>query len=173
MVVLGLSQGMQPIVGYNFGAGQMNRVMKTLWMTILVGTAITFIGFLCMTFMPRLIARCFTTDELLSNLIVSGMRLYTIMFSFIGFQVVVSNFFQSIGMPRISIFLSLSRQIVFLIPLLIVLPQKYGLTGIWCAMPVADFLATIVTMAVLRYHYNKLPLENKLKEVPYEDITAY
>ena len=173
VVVLGLSQGMQPIVGYNFGAGNLNRVMRTLWMTILVGTVITFIGFLCMTFMPRLIARCFTTDEVLSSLIVSGMRLYTIMFSFIGFQVVVSNFFQSIGMPRISIFLSLSRQIVFLMPLLLILPQKYGLTGIWCSMPVADFLATIVAMVVLRYYYNKLPLENKLKEVPYEDITAY
>lgn len=156
VIVLGLAQGMQPIVGYNFGAKQFGRVYRALWETICVGTFITIVGFLLMRFFPLQIAACFTSDFVLSDLVRNGMMIYTLMFSLIGFQVVASNFFQSIGHPHISIILSILRQIVFLIPLVVILPAFMGLNGIWYAMPAADLLATIVTALVLVFHYNKI-----------------
>ncbi len=168
VVVLGLSQGMQPIVGFNYGAKQLDRVVRTLWLTICVGTAITIVGFVIMQLFSIEIAYCFTDDFVMAELIRSGMTIFVFMFPLVGFQVVVSNFFQSIGMPKTSIFLSMSRQLIFLMPLVVVLPIFYGLNGIWYAMPIADFLSTILTAAMLIYYYNKLP---EYKDVQNESIT--
>lgn len=172
-IVLGLSQGMQPIVGYNFGAKSLPRVLRTLWMTIWVGTAITTLGFVCMRLFPLQIAHCFTNDMVMTDLIRSGMMIYTVIFPLIGFQVVVSNFFQSIGKPRVSIFLSISRQLLFLVPAVCILPNFFSLDGIWYAMPVADALATILTAIMLMYYYKRLPKEARQKKVRYESLTTY
>ncbi|MCQ2958757.1 MAG: MATE family efflux transporter [Bacteroidales bacterium] len=161
VIVLGLSQGMQPIVGYNFGAKQMDRVMSALWITICVGTFITVVAFFIMEFFPLQIAYCFTHDLILSDLIRLGMRYYVLLFPLVGFQIVVSNFFQSIGLPKTSIFLSASRQLIFLIPLVILLPRIFCLKGIWYAMPVADFLSTVITAGLLIYYHYKYPAKNE------------
>lgn len=172
-IVLGLSQGMQPIVGYNFGAKSPQRVMRALWLTIWVGTGITTLGFLGMRFFPEQIAHCFTDDFVMTDLIHSGMLLYTIMFPLIGFQIVVSNFFQSIGKPKISILLSMSRQLLFLVPAVCILPLFWGVDGIWYAMPVADALSTVLTAVLLMVYYKKLPKEVRRKRVRYENLTTY
>lgn len=146
VIILGLAHGMQPIVGYNYGAKQYKRVTRTFWLTVAIGITIATLGFILMWLYPLQIAYWFTTDFLLSELIRSGLKIYILMFPILGFQIVASNFFQSIGKPRLSILLSISRQIIFLIPAIIILPYYYGLNGIWYAMPIADFLSTILSV---------------------------
>ncbi len=146
VIILGLAHGMQPIVGYNYGAKQYRRVTKTFWLTVAVGITIATLGFIVMWLYPLKIAYWFTTDFLMSELIRSGLKIYILMFPILGFQIVASNFFQSIGKPRLSIVLSISRQIIFLIPAILILPHFYGLNGIWYAMPIADFLSTILAI---------------------------
>lgn len=149
MVVMGLNQGMQPIAGYNYGALQMNRVIGVLRKTIFYATLITTAGFLAGELVPRLIVRIFTPDETLTDLAVYGMRITVMFFPLVGFQMVVSNFFQSIGMAKKAIFLSLTRQIIFLIPFLLILPHFWGITGVWASLPAADFVAFVVAAIML------------------------
>lgn len=156
MIILGLTQGMQPIVGYNYGAGQYSRVTDVLKLTILWATAISFLGFLGSMIFPGAIARAFTTDETMINTTVHGMRITMVVFFVVGFQVTVSSFFQYIGKAKIAIFLSLSRQVIFLIPFLLILPLIFGLDGVWIALPTSDFIATITTAVILFYYRNKL-----------------
>ncbi|MBO7055993.1 MAG: MATE family efflux transporter [Bacteroidales bacterium] len=154
--VVGLSHGMQPIVGYNYGASQPTRVTKTLWMTIWIGVGITIVGYAVMNLFPEQLAACFTQNVVMTDLICSGMQLFTMAFPILGFQIVVSIFFQSIGRARLSIFLSLTRQVIFLVPLLIILPQYMGLKGIWLSVPISDFVSTVVTGVLLILNYNKI-----------------
>ncbi len=149
MIVMGLNQGMQPIAGYNYGALQMNRVIGVLRKTIFYATLITTAGFLAGELMPRLIVRIFTPDEALTDLAVYGMRITVMFFPLVGFQMVVSNFFQSIGMAKKAIFLSLTRQVIFLIPFLLILPHFWGITGVWASLPAADFVAFVVAAIML------------------------
>lgn len=149
MIVMGLNQGMQPIAGYNYGALQMNRVIGVLRKTIFYATLITTAGFLAGELVPRLIVRIFTPDETLTDLAVYGMRITVMFFPLVGFQMVVSNFFQSIGMAKKAIFLSLTRQIIFLIPFLLILPHFWGITGVWASLPAADFVAFVVAAIML------------------------
>ncbi|MBO5961161.1 MAG: MATE family efflux transporter [Paludibacteraceae bacterium] len=149
MVVMGLNQGMQPIAGYNYGAQQMQRVMEVLKVTILYATMVMTLGFVVGEFMPEWVARVFTSEKELIRLAADGMRVIMFVFPVIGFQMVVSNFFQSIGMARQSIFLSLTRQVLFLIPLLIILPRYWGMTGVWISMPISDFIASVVAAGML------------------------
>lgn len=149
MIVMGLNQGMQPIAGYNYGALQMNRVIGVLRKTIFYATLITTAGFLAGELMPRLIVRIFTPDETLTDLAVYGMRITVMFFPLVGFQMVVSNFFQSIGMAKKAIFLSLTRQVIFLIPFLLILPHFWGITGVWASLPAADFVAFVVAAIML------------------------
>lgn len=144
MIVMGLNQGMQPIAGYNYGARQFDRVNRVLRLTILAATAITTAAFLVGVFIPHLVARAFTTDEELIRQAAHGLRYMVAIFPIVGFQMVTVNFFQSIGMARKSIFLSLTRQLIFLIPCLLVLPHFLGQTGVWLSMPLSDLMASIV-----------------------------
>lgn len=156
MVVLGLCQGMQPIAGYNFGAGQMKRVIKVFRLTIIAGTVVTCTGFLFVELLPHLISSAFTNDTHLIQLSATGLRICFAVFPIVGFQIVTSSFFQSIGKAKISIFLSLTRQVLFLIPLLFVLPLFWQLNGVWLAIPVADFSASMLTFIVMRQQLKKL-----------------
>lgn len=154
MIVMGLNQGMQPIAGFNYGAKQMDRVMEVFWLTVRCATAITTIGFVLGEFFPKQIASVFTTDQELVEHAVLGLRLTVAVFPFVGFQMVTSNFFQSIGMARKAIFLSLTRQLIFLIPMLVVMPIFLGVTGVWISMPLSDAAATIVS-AIMIWRYIK------------------
>ena len=155
MIVIGLNQGMQPIAGYNYGAQKFDRVLKVLRITMLWGTLVTTAGFLVGELMPEWCARAFTTDEELIDIAAKGMRIVVMFYPLIGMQMVTTNFFQSIGQAGKSIFLSLTRQLLFLVPLLIILPQFMGVKGVWLAMPSADAISCIVTGTMLIIQYRK------------------
>ena len=148
-IVLGLAHGMQPIVGFNYGAKQMDRTMDTYKLAVKWGSMVSIIGFAAVQLMPEYIARAFTDNQEVIRLTVRAMRMCCGMVFIVGFQVVTSNFFQSIGKAKVSIFLALSRQIIFLIPFIILLPPTFGLDGAWWAMPCADLCAAIVTALML------------------------
>lgn len=164
MIVMGLNQGMQPIAGYNFGAQQFHRVDRVLKLTIYGATAVTVTGFLIGELMPVLAVSIFTTHEELLRLSARGLRIVVIFFPIIGFQMVASNFFQSIGMASKAIFLSLTRQLLFLVPCLLILPQFWGSTGIWISMPVSDLAASIVA-GVMLYRQFKIFKSHAHKQI--------
>ena len=151
MVIFGITQGMQPLVGYNFGARRMDRVRLTLRYGVIAGTVVTSTGFVAFQFFPEPLARLFTTHPDLIAMAVNGLRLCTPAFFLVGSQIIIAAYFQSMGRASIAIFLSLSRQLVFLIPGLLILPCFIGLDGVWISLPVADVLAFIVTVIILRY----------------------
>ena len=149
MIVIGLNQGMQPIAGYNYGANKHERVTAVLNLTIKWATLITTIAFLVAEIFPRALTRLFTSDPELINHTVLGMRIYFCTFPIIGFQMVASNFFQCIGLVKKAIFLSLTRQVIFLLPLLIILPPIFKIGGVWWAIPASDIFASVLTAYML------------------------
>ena len=155
MIVMGLNQGMQPIAGYNFGAQQYARVSRVLKLTIIFATVVTTSGFLMGMIIPDLVVSIFTSDEELIAISARGLRIVVMFFPIIGFQMVTSNFFQSIGMASKAIFLSLTRQMLFLLPALIILPRFFGVAGVWYSMPVSDLLASLVAMVMLVSQFRK------------------
>lgn len=166
MIVGGLNQGMQPIVGYNYGAKQYDRVLKVLKLTIICAVCVTTAGFLVSEFLPRQISMLFVSVEDDSGATASqmiqvateGLRLVFLVFPVVGFQIVTSNFFQYIGKPRKAIFLSLTRQMLFLLPLLILLPPRYGTVGVWISMPIADSIAVLLAAVLLFFQVRQLRL---------------
>lgn len=155
MVIMGLNQGMQPIAGYNFGARNYPRVTEVLKLTVKWGMGVATAGFLIAHLAPRLIVRLFTSDGELIDAAVYGLHIMFALFPFVGFQMVATNFFQSIGMAKKAIILSLTRQMLFLIPGLIVLPRFLGVMGVWISIPIADLMAIVVTWFVLRKQLQK------------------
>lgn len=150
MVVMGFTQGMQPIAGYNYGAQLYDRVIKVLRLTIICATIVMTAGFLVAMIFPELMVKIFTSDPQLIDLSSKGARLVFLAFPIVGFQIVTSNFFQSLGMAKKAIFLSLSRQLLFLAPCLIILPRLIGVKGVWLSLPISDIISTIVTIFMLR-----------------------
>jgi len=149
MIVFGVTQGMQPILGYNIGANNFNRVKKTLRMGIWIGMVITVGGWLVSELLPDTVSKLFTTDPKLIELSRSGFRIYFICYPVVGCQIVIQNFFQSVGKPQMSIFLSLTRQLLFLIPFLIIFPKFWGINGIWASMAASDFIAFVIAIITL------------------------
>ena len=155
MIVMGLNQGMQPIAGYNFGAKLYDRVNKVLKLTIIYATCVTTFGFLVGMLAPNLVVGIFTSDAELTELSATGLRITVMFFPIIGFQMVTSNFFQSIGMAGKAIFLSLTRQMLILLPCLLILPHFFGVAGVWYSMPVSDLLASLKALVMLVYQFRK------------------
>ena len=155
MIVMGLNQGMQPIAGYNFGAKLYDRVNKVLKLTIIYATCVTTFGFLVGMLAPNLVVGIFTSDAELTELSATGLRITVMFFPIIGFQMVTSNFFQSIGMAGKAIFLSLTRQMLILLPCLLILPHFFGVAGVWYSMPVSDLLASLIALVMLVYQVRK------------------
>ncbi len=155
MIVMGLNQGMQPIAGYNFGAKQYERVTRVLKLTIVYATGITTFGFLVGMLVPDLVVSIFTSDAKLIEISAEGLRIVVIFFPIIGFQMVAANFFQSIGMASKAIFLSLTRQMVVLLPCLLILPRFYGAAGVWYSMPVSDLIASLIAVVMLTWQFRK------------------
>ncbi len=149
MTAMGITQGMQPIIGYNYGAKQTARVHRTLVYGIVAGTLVTSLGFVMAQLIPTPVVRLFTTDATLIDLASNGLRISCIAFPLIGGQIVISNFFQSIGKAKVSIFLSLSRQLIFLIPSLLILPGFFGIDGVWASLPLSDTIAFFIAITAL------------------------
>lgn len=152
MLIIGIAQGMQPIVGFNYGAGHHKRIQETLRLVIIMSTCITGTGFLCSMLFPDIIVRGFTNDSELVMITANGLQHTMLAFLVVGSQISISQFFQSIGVAWKAMFLSLSRQVLFLIPMLLLLPPFYGLNGVWMANPLSDIVAAIVAWVFLAYH---------------------
>jgi putative MATE family efflux protein len=155
MIVMGFNQGMQPVAGYNYGARKYQRVMEVTKLAILCGTGVTTFGFLVCEIFPSIMIKLFTTRPELIAESVFGMRIIFSIFPLVGFQMVATNFFLSIGLSQKAIFLSMTRQILFLIPCLLILPQSLGTLGVWISMPISDFISTVVTAIVLIRQFGK------------------
>ena len=155
MIEIGLTQGMQPVIGYNYGALLFDRVRRTLRYALIAGASIMTFGFLLSQLFPSAIVGMFTDNHELMELSKFGLRMTCLMFPLVGCQIIITNFFQSIGKAKVSIFLSLSRQLVFLIPFLLILPRFWGITGVWSSMPMADFISFVTTIGTLLYFVRK------------------
>lgn len=161
MICMGLNHGMQPISGYNYGAKKYSRVKEVYKKTVFYATIVSTICFIVSVFLPELAVSIFTHDETLKEIAAKGLRAMNIIFPVVGFQMISTNLFQSLGMVKKSVTLSLSRQILFLIPSLYFLPKFFGAKGVWLSFPVSDFLALILTIIMLSNLIKKL---NTLKD---------
>lgn len=159
MVVIGITQGMQPIIGFNYGARKFHRLKRVFWLSVAAGSAVTFLGAVGAQFCPEYIARAFTTDSDLIEKTAQALRISTVAFWAVGFQIVSTNLFQSLGLAGKSIFLSLTRQILFLLPLIYIFSSVLGLQGVWMAYATSDIVATLVTTVMVIFQMRKI---NKL-----------
>lgn len=149
MIIFGVTQGMQPILGYNYGAGRFDRVKQTLKKGIWIATGITVLGWIVTESFPDAISSLFTTDETMIEMARTGFRIYFCAYFVVGAQIVIQNFFQSIGHPIPSICLSLTRQLGFLLPFLAFLPRYFGVKGVWMSMVGSDILAFFLAITLL------------------------
>lgn len=149
MVVMGLNQGMQPIAGYNYGAKLYDRVMGVLKLTMAWASVLTCSCFVIGMFFPRAAVSLFTHDPELIDIASRGFRFIVIVFPIVGRQMVITNFFQCLGLVRRAVFLSLSRQLIFLLPCLYFLPMLFGTDGVWFSMPASDFMAALLAEILL------------------------
>ncbi|HAR64242.1 MAG: MATE family efflux transporter [Candidatus Margulisiibacteriota bacterium] len=146
MPIFGINQGIQPIIGYNYGAKKFDRVKQTLQLGILAASALTVTGFVVTRFFPEQLIHMFSrNDASLLAIGTHGMNLFLLMLPIVGFQIVSANYFQAVGKPKQAMFLSLARQLIFLIPALFILPRFYGLDGVWYAGPLSDFGSSVIT----------------------------
>jgi len=159
MFVIGLNQGMQPIAGYNYGAQQYDRMMRVVKLSIITAVCIMLTGWSLAMFAPYHCARMFTTDPELIKGSIKAIHIIMMMYPFIGCQMVITNFFQCIGKVKISIFLSLSRQLLFLLPLLVLLPNFYGINGVWASMPTSDLISVIVAISIMTVYLRRFKKE--------------
>ena len=155
MFVMGVTQGMQPIVGYNYGAQKYDRMMRCVWLAISIATTFLLIAWALSMLFPRQMARVFTTDPVLLEMAARGIKLDMLVFFVVGSQAIITNFFQCIGKVKISIFLSLSRQLFLLLPMAYVFPSFWGLDGVWYSMPASDFCSFAMTIPILLWHIRK------------------
>ena len=161
MINVGLNQGMQPIAGYNFGARQYSRVKEVYLLTVKWATLVSIIGFIISEAIPGVAVSIFTNDPELKSIATKGLRLMNIVFPLVGFQMISTNLFQCLGMVNKSIVLSLSRQLLFLVPSIYLLPIWMGVKGVWFSFPVSDTLSVILTTILMISLIRKL---NTLKD---------
>lgn len=151
MPIFGMNQGLQPIIGFNYGAKNYHRVKEALKVGIISATLVCIVGAIMIQTVPQVFINFITKDEQIREMGVVGIRRFMLVMPLIGFQIISANFFQAIGKAKKALILSLLRQVIFLIPLLLILPRFFGLMGIWSAAPVADTLATVATALVLYF----------------------
>ncbi len=169
MVVMGLNQGMQPIVGYNYGAGKYDRVIKVLWMTVGWATLIMSAGFAVSELFPYAVVRLFVSEDgggdavALIDMAAHGLKIIMMMFPVVGFQIVAGNFFQFIGKAKRAILMSVTRQMLFIVPLLLVLPERWGTDGVWYSMPIADGVSVLLAAVLLVLQLRKFRREMKTR----------
>ncbi|MGL4655525.1 MAG: MATE family efflux transporter [Sarcina sp.] len=161
MPIFGMNQGSQPIIGYNIGAKNYKRVKKAVLYSVIAATIVVVIAFILTQLFPEVFIRMFNNDPKLVSAGVIGLRIYLCMYPVIGFQIICANYFQASGKAKVAMFLSLLRQVLFLIPLMIILPKFLGLNGVWLAGPIADFLSAVVTSFFI---YKEIKILNKLEK---------
>ena len=161
MPIFGMNQGSQPIIGYNIGAKNYKRAKKTVLYSVIAATIVVIIAFLLTQLFPSAFIKMFNDDPKLVSTAITGLRIYLCMLPVVGFQSICANYFQASGKAQISMFLSLLRQVFFLIPLMVILPKFLGLTGVWLAGPISDFLSAVVTLGFI---IRELKIINKLEE---------
>jgi putative MATE family efflux protein len=149
MPIFGINQGSQPIIGFNYGAQKFDRVKRALKLAILAATAVSTTGFIMIQLFPTFFIGLFGNEAEMLEMGSQGIRIYLSMLPIIAFQIVSANYFQAVGKPRHSMLLSLSRQVIVLIPLLIILPRIFQLRGVWLAGPSADFISSVITAIFL------------------------
>ncbi|MGL6184281.1 MAG: MATE family efflux transporter [Clostridium chrysemydis] len=156
MPIFGLNQGSQPIIGYNYGAKKYHRVKETVKYASIIATIIVVIGWCTIQFMPQVLIGMFNKDPELVGIATNGLRIYLFMLPVIGFQIISSNYFQAIGKAKISMFLSLLRQVILLIPLMLILPKFLELDGVWLSGAISDFLSAVITGIIFYASVRKL-----------------
>lgn len=156
MPIFGINQGAQPIIGYNYGAKKFDRVKRTLFLASIAATSICILGFGIIQLFSLQIIQLFNSDQALIDIGVRGIRIYLIMLPIVGVQIIITNYFQAIGKASKAILLSLTRQVLFLIPLIIFLPQFFKLDGIWMAGPISDFMASLLACILLYKEFKHL-----------------
>lgn len=156
LMVSGFSQGMQPIVGFNLGAGLYHRVRESIVVAVKTATIILTTGYIFIFFFPSQLASLFTSDQSLINYCIPALRISLCTFPFVATQMIATAFFQSIRKPGLSMSISLSRQIFFLLPLLLILPPIFGVYGVWMSMPIADVFSITLSVILLRREYLRL-----------------
>ena len=165
MPSFGISQGMQPIVGFNYGAKKYDRAKKALKISLLASTCIFVIGSIIIKVAPQVLVGMFNDDQQLMAITINGLKKYTITLPILSIAIIGTNYIQSIGKAKISISLSLLRQCIFLIPLMMILPKFLGLNGVWYAQPVADIISIVIISIVLAKEVRSYSKENKEKVV--------
>lgn len=171
MPIFGLNQGAQPIIGYNYGSKQYGRVKEAVKYSAIVATIIVTIGWITIQFFPTILIKIFNSDPNLVDIAIPGMRIYLLMLPVVGMQVISSNYFQAIGKAKISMFLSLLRQVILLIPCILILPNFLGLTGIWVSGALSDGLASLVTGVLFYLSIKKLKDKHEAGEVLKREIS--
>lgn len=155
-IIMGICQGMQPILGYNYGSGKFDRLFSTLRLAAVSALVITTLGSIIGHIFPRQIASMFMTDQAQISAAINCLKITTLAFWIVGFQIVATNFFQSLGMAGKAVFLSLTRQIIFMIPMLLILPGYFGLAGVWSSFPICDMLSAIVAACMLWWQIKRI-----------------
>ncbi|WP_297406071.1 MATE family efflux transporter, partial [uncultured Cetobacterium sp.] len=150
MPIFGINQGVQPILGFNYGAKLYHRVSQAFKLAVKGATVISTLGFFAIQFLSPYFIVIFTKDPQLLKVASSGLKIFTMMFPFLGFQIIAAIYFQATGKPKTTMFLSLSRQVLFLIPLVLVLSKLFGVKGVWLAVPCADILSVTVTFIMTK-----------------------
>jgi putative MATE family efflux protein len=163
MPAFGFVQGMQPIVGFNYGAKKYDRAKKTLKISLMLATVVFIVGALVIQIAPQLLVGAFNKDQELMNITVNGLRKYAFAMPIVGISIVGSNFIQSIGKAKMSMLLGLLRQVIVLIPMIMILPNFIGLNGIWLAQPTADIVSAIITGIVLVKEIKKYDLDEEVE----------
>lgn len=156
MPIFGISQGVQPILGYNYGAKNYTRMLEAIKLGMYAATAVSVLGFIVTQLFATPIIRIFNDNPELIAIGASGLKVFLILLPIIGFQIIGANYFQAVGKAGHAIFLSMSRQVIILIPAILILPHFYGLPGIWFAGPVADFVSSLVTGGYLWLELRKM-----------------
>ena len=149
MPVFGINQGSQPIIGFNYGAKNYERVKETVKYGVIVATIILMLGFLIIQLIPKVLISMFNDNSELINTTVKGIKIYLMMMPLVGFQVIISNLFQAIGKVKIAMVLSLLRQVIILIPCMIIVPKFKGITGVWLSGAISDGLSAVITAIIL------------------------
>ncbi len=156
MIVMGFNQGMQPIAGYNWGARQNRRVWRCVSFTIACATIVTCVGCAICELFPETLIHLFTDDPTITMIATRGFRVSSVMLPIVGAQMVIGNFFQSIGHAGKSIFLSVTRQLLFLIPFLYTLPRFFSLDGVWMSLPASDAVSFIAASSMFIWLIRKV-----------------
>ncbi|CEH33625.1 MATE family efflux transporter [Romboutsia lituseburensis] len=162
MPVFGISQGMQTIIAYNYGAQEHNRAKSALLMSMIAGLIILGIGFILIQTIPHNLVAIFTNNSELSNIAINGIKIYTVMLPSIGISILGAVYFQSIGSAKVSVVLSLLRQVIILIPVITILPRLYGLNGVWASQPISDLLAMAIVCIFLINEFKKEKYKKKV-----------